>query len=365
MILRCDLIPQYQRYDKEIHAAVDRVLCSGNYILGPEVSAFEREFADYVHAGHGVGVANATDALTLCLMALGIGAGDEVITTAYTAIPTVSAIIDAGAKPVFVDVDPNTYLIDITKIPAAITPRTKAIMPVHIFGNFVDVLALRKLVGKLPVIEDASQAHGASLGGKPAGSIGEFGVFSFYPTKNLGAYGDGGMIVTPDAEMAARLKRMRMYGMVDRDHIDITGINSRLDEMQAAILRVKLRHLDEMNENRARMAKRYQAELDPRLFDYQVITPGAKSCFHLFVPRTKVDRAALRAHFEAHQIQTTVFYPVPLHLQEANRFLGHRPGALPNVERICERALGLPIYPEMTTEIQDRVIQVANQFRMG
>lgn len=362
MILRCDLAMQYRQYQGEIDEVVRRTLASGKYILDQELVAFEQEFAAYMGAAYGVGVANATDALTLCLMALGIGPGDEVITTAYTAIPTSSAIIDTGARPIFVDICPDTYLMDLQHVARALTPRTKAVIPVHIFGNVVDIPALRSIVGTLPIIEDASQSHGSRLGGKQSGSIGDFGVFSFYPTKNLGAYGDGGMVITPSAEHAERLKLLRMYGMAESGRIVINGINSRLDELQAAILRVKLRHLDEMNARRNLLAKRYVEELDSRLFDFQTINEGVFSSYHLFAPLAKVDREGLHRYFESEGIQTSPFYPMPLHLQKANEYLGLERGDLPMTESVCSRALGLPFYPELRPEVQDRVIAVANSF---
>lgn len=358
MIWRCDLVPQYEAYREEIHAAMDRVLATGRYVLASELEAFEREFAQYIGVDHGIGVANATDGLTLSLMALGVGPGDEVITTPFTAIPTNSAIVDSGATPVFVDVDPETYLLDLEQVAAAVTPRTRAIMPVHIFGNVVDIPRLRSLVGDVPIVEDASQAHGSLLNGVRAGAMGDLSVFSFYPTKNLGCYGDGGMVMTDRADLAERLRLLRMYGMVDKDHIVVHGVNSRLDELQAAILRVKLKYLDEMNASRRRIAARYRSELPADLFVEQGIPAGVETNYHVYPTRFSGDRDALIGRLDAEKVQTNVYYPLPLYLQEANRSLGMERGALPRVEALCERVMALPMYPELADETLDRVIEI-------
>lgn len=232
MILRCDLAAQYRRYEKEINAAIQKVLESGRYTLAEEVSAFEADFAKYLGCKYVIGVGNGTDGLILSMKAVGVGEGDEVLTTPFTAIPTVSAIIAAGAKAVFVDIKKDSFLIDIDRIPKFVTAKTKAVIPVHIFGNVVDVDRLKRIIpNNIPIIEDAAQAHGCKMNGKYAGTMGDIGVFSFYPTKNLGGYGDGGAIVTNNPDIAEQLKLKRMYGMVDKDHIVINGVNSRLDEL--------------------------------------------------------------------------------------------------------------------------------------
>lgn len=270
-VWRCDLVPQYEAYAAEINQAITRVLASGVYILGPEVRAFEKQFAAYIGMPEAVGVANATDALTLALVGLGVGPGDEVITTPFTAIPTVSAIKDLGAKPVFVDIDPDTFLMDLALVKKAITPKTRAIMPVHIFGNVVDIDALRAICGgDIPIVEDASQAHGATVRGRKAGAFGDASVFSFYPTKNLGGYGDGGIVLTQSPALADKLRKIRMYGMIDKDTIVCDGVNSRLDELQAAILSVKLKYLDDMNAKRRHLAKRYLEKLPRSRFIGQI-----------------------------------------------------------------------------------------------
>jgi dTDP-4-amino-4,6-dideoxygalactose transaminase len=364
-IWRCDLEPQHERFADAVQHAIQRVLPTGRYILASEVAAFEQEFAAYCGSKFAVGVANATDALTLSLIALGVGPGDEVITTPYTAIPTVSAIVDSGAKPVFVDICEDTFLMDISKVPAAITNRTKAIIPVHIFGNVLDVDALKQVSGDIPIIEDASQAHGSTLRGKKAGSFGEMGVFSFYPTKNLGAYGDGGIVVTDDAVLAEKLRKLRMYGMVDKDHIAYHGVNSRLDELQAAILRVKLPQLDLMNQQRRDIAARYESELHAGSFIFQTIPPETVSNFHVFVARYLGDREALIAHLDRRGIQTNIYYLLPLHMQQATRNLGYEKGAFPVAERLCQQAIALTMYPELDASVLEMVIESINAYEVA
>jgi dTDP-4-amino-4,6-dideoxygalactose transaminase len=364
VIWRCDLIPQYENYREEIHEAISRVLSSGRYILAKEVDAFEKEFAEYLGVRNVVGVANGTDALTLSLMALNIGQGDEVVTTPFTAIPTVSAIIDSGATPVFVDVCEDTFLIDIDKITEVLSPKTKAIVPVHVFGNVVDIPRLRKIIGPdIAIIEDACQAHGSKFQNKQCGSMGNMAAFSFYPTKNLGAYGDGGAVVTNDDEIAKKLRLLRMYGMTDYNHTVIHGINSRLDELQAAILRVKLKYLDTMNEKRYRIAKHYHEKLNPELFQNQEITSGAYSNYHVYVTKYSGNRSQLIQFLDSHQVQTNIYYLLPLHLQEANKYLGFKKGCFANVEKICERVIALTMYPELSLDVQDNVIGLINKFR--
>ena len=363
MLWRVDLSKQYERYRREIDAAIERVLLSGRYTLSGEVKSFEDEFARYTGVQHAVAVANGTDALILSMKVLGIEPGDEVITTPFTAIPTVSAIAAAGATPVFADVDPDTYLIDLEKIPPLITEKTRAVMPVHIFGNVVDVEKLKGMLpGELAVIEDACQAHGSTLRGKKAGSLGDLNAFSFYPTKNLGAYGDGGMITTDNGEHAERLRLLRMYGMTDKDHTIIPGINSRLDELQAAILRAKLPHLDTMNESRRRIADKYRSSLGDSFFRHQEIPDGVESNYHVFVTRYRGNREKLISYLDENEIQTNIYYLCPQHLQEAYAPLGYRRGSLPCAERLCGEVIALPLYPEMEDELQARVLQTINRF---
>jgi len=362
LIWRCDLVPQYETYKEEIDQAINRVLSSGQYVLGKEVSSFEKEFAEYIGSEFAVGVANGTDALTISLMILGIGTGDEVITTPFTAIPTISAIIDVGAKPVFVDIDEDTLLLDLSKIEAAITKRTKAIIPVHIFGNVVDIPKLKQIAGKIPIIEDACQAHGSTLDGKKAGSFGDIATFSFYPTKNLGAYGDGGMIVTNSEKYYKKAKLLRMYGMVDYHHIVINGINSRLDELQAAVLRVKLKYLDDLNRKRNLIAQRYIRELSKKKFINQKINSNVFSNYHVFATRFEGDRESLMNYLDSENIQTNIYYLMPPYMQEANKYLGIKRGSFPVVEKVCDQVIALPMYPELKTEILTTVINTINNF---
>ncbi len=363
MIFRCDIEAQYRVYAAEIDAAIKRVLNSGRYTLADEVSAFETDFSNYLECKFAIGVANATDGLMLALKAYNIGDGDEVITTPFTAIPTVSAIIATGAKPVFVDIDANTFLLDIEQVPHHISPKTKAILPVHIFGNVVDIERLKKLVpSHIPIIEDAAQAHGSKIGGKHAGTMGHMGVFSFYPTKNLGGYGDGGAIVTNDEGLAEKIKLMRMYGMVDKDHIIINGINSRLDELQAAVLRVKLRHLDDMNRRRNDIANEYIKRLENRPIQFQFINSGVYCNYHVFAASVGEKRTALMDYLDQRDIQSNVYYLIPLHLQKANRFLGYRKGDLPVTEKLCDDVLALPMYPEFPKKLLEKTIMTINGF---
>ncbi len=363
MIWRCDLLPQYLSLEQELLVAYRRVMESGRYLLGRELKSFEESFAAYIGVKHAVGVANGTDGLILALRALNIGEGDEVITSPFTAIPTVSAIIDAGAKPVFVDVCPETYLIDIGRIKDAVTSKTRAVMPVHIFGNVVDVEAIRPEIGSgIAIIEDACQSHGSKIHGRMSGSMGDLGIFSFYPSKNLGAYGDGGMVVAGEPGLAERLKLLRMYGMTDYNHIVINGINSRLDELQAAFLQVKLKYLDANNEKRNTFAARYKKELDSDFIFHQFIPPAVFSNYHVFVSRVPEYRDELVRHLEKEGIQTNVYYLIPLHLQKALEYLGYRRGDFPQAEKLCAEVIALPMYPEMTADTQAMVIERINGF---
>jgi dTDP-4-amino-4,6-dideoxygalactose transaminase len=363
MIWRCDLLAQYHACQREIDAAMSRVLQSGRYLLAEENKAFEAEFAAYVGTRRAIGVANGTDALILAMKALGVGPGDEVITTPFSAIPTVSAIVDTGAKPVFVDVHGDTFLLDVEQVKAAITPRTKAILPVHIFGNVVDIRRLRSLVGpEIPIVEDACQAHGSTLGGVKAGGMGDCSAFSFYPTKNLGGYGDGGLVASNRDDLIDRISLLRTYGMTDYHHIETHGRNSRLDELQAAVLRVKLPHLEAMNQRRRQIAKRYLRDLPDRLFVFQKIPDNVVSNQHVFVCRFLGDRSRFMAFCDEHGLQTNIYYLLPLHLQQANAHLGMKPGALPVVEQLCNEVVALPMYPELPSEILDRILEIVNQY---
>ena len=363
MIPFLELKSQYDSIKEEIRQAIDGVLESGWFILGKNVEAFEVEFAQYCGVRFGVGVSSGTDALHLALRACGIQPGDEVITVPNTAIATALAITMAGGTPVFVDIDPQSYNMDVSQIESAITPKTKAILPVHLFGQTADmdpILALAKGRG-LKVIEDACQAHGAEYKGKKAGSLGDVGCFSFYPTKNLGAYGDGGMVITNDEEIAHRVRLLRNYGERERYYHAIKGFNSRLDELQAAVLRVKLKRLDEWNSARRERAKLY----NDLLANNGIITPAemdyGKHIYHLYVVRTKF-RDELRRFLESRGVGTLIHYPVPVHLQEAYGDLGLKRGALPVAERYADEILSLPLYPELTREDQETVASLIREF---
>ncbi len=348
MIPAVDLKAQYSAIRAEIDEAIKGVLESGHYILGENVRALESEFARYNHCRYGISVASGTDAIHLALLACGIKKGDEVITVSNTATPTVLAVSYTGATPVFVDIDPDTYNMDTSKLEKAINGRTKAILPVHLYGQPADmgpVMELAKAHG-LRVIEDAAQAHGSEYRGRKAGTFGDVGCFSFYPTKNLGAYGDGGMAVTGSADIAKNLRLLRNYGQVKAYHSLVKGFNSRLDELQAAILRVKLRHIDAWNGTRRSNALMY----DEMLRDSGVVTPAegpnARHVYHLYVIRCK-NRDKLRRRLESYGISTNVHYPVPVHMQKAFRDLGMAKGGLPVTEKYAKQILSLPMYPEL------------------
>ena len=362
-----DLKRQYQAIGADVSAAVLEVLASGAYIGGPIVQNFEQQFATYVGTTECVGCNSGTDALYLALRAMNIGAGDEVITTPFTFIATAETISGVGAKPVFVDIDLATFNLDLSQLAAAITPRTKAIMPVHLFGNPVDMTELMSIATQhhLTVIEDCAQATGAKWQGKPVGSIGHFGCFSFFPTKNLGACGDGGAITLNDARLAADLQMFREHGSRQRYYHEAIGVNSRLDAIQAAILRVKLPHLDLWNQQRSAVASRYQQLLAniPGIITPQV-TPGGESAWNQYTIRvvapTGTDAAAhrdrVRASLQEAGVISMIYYPLPLHLQAVYQNLGYPVGSFPNTERVSHEVLSLPMFPELTFEEQQRVI---------
>lgn len=349
----------HEQLAEELHAAMRRIFESAWFVLGREVEAFEREFADYHGGGYAIGVANGTDAIELALRAAGIGCGDEVITVSHTAVATVCAIERAGALPVLVDIDPLTYTIDPEAASAAVTPRTRAIVPVHLYGQTADMDRLRALARRhgLLLVEDCAQAHGARYAGQLAGTMGDLAAFSFYPTKNLGALGDGGAILTRDAALAERLKRLRNYGQVHRYEHHERGCNSRLDEMQAALLRVKLTHLDEHNNWRRRLASHYKRNLvhSESLATHPVESTSAYHVFHLYVVRHP-QRDELRANLNRAGIGTLIHYPVPVHLQPAYRDLGYKRGSLPHTERAADEILSLPLYVGLTETDVVRIV---------
>ncbi len=359
-----DLSRQYAAIKPEMDAAIAGVLAEGSFILGENVTAFEDEFAEYCGVYHAVGVGSGTEALHIALLALGIGAGDEVITVPHTAVATVAAVELAGARPVLVDVDPQTMTMDARLVEDKITRRTRAILPVHLYGHTADLDPLLALARRknLALIEDCAQAHGAEYHGKRAGSLGIVGCFSFYPTKNLGAYGDGGMVVTSDVAVARRLRLFREYGWEQRYVSSVRGgVNSRLDELQAAILRVKLRHLDEWtNARRARAAQYNEA-----LAGSAVLTPVEKSfarhVYHLYVIRSQ-RRDALRQYLKDNGVGTAIHYPVPVHLQPGYADLGSGRGSFPVSEQLAGEILSLPMFPELTAKETQQTAALICQF---
>ena len=362
MIWRCDLTAQYRELQAEVDEAIQAVLMSGRYVLGPNVEAFEEEFARYLGVGHAVGVNSGTDAIVMALWVCGVGRGDEVITTPFTAIPTYSAIKHVGATPVFVDIDPRTFLMDLTRVADAVTERTRAVVPVHLFGNVIDVEQLRRIVGPdVRIIEDCAQSHGASIRGRMTGSFGDASAFSFYPTKNLGGYGDGGLVATNDASLAAAARSRRMYGMVSKDEFVEDGINSRLDELQAAILRVKLRHLDRMNARRRAIATLYGELLDARVTPQRIagdVTPN----YHVYAATYSNHRDALVAALERDSIQTNVYYPMPITAQRGYR---GRSFTLDVATEVSRRIIALPMYPELPESVVRTVAAAVNGFADG
>ena len=352
-----DLKLPFLEIKEELEAAYHRVMESGWFILGKELEAFEAEFAASCNVKHCIGVGSGTEALHLALKACGIGAGDEVITVSHTFIANALAISWTGAKPVFVDIDPMTYVMDPILTAKAITPRTKALLPVHLYGQCVDMDPIVALAQEhhLWVIEDAAQAHGATYKGRKAGSLGHLGCFSFYPSKNLGACGDAGAVTTNDPELAKALRRLRNYGQSQRYHHVGIGYNSRLDEMQAAILRVKLPHLDKWNKDRGRLAAMY-TQLLSGVVEIPSQKNGHDHIYHLYVIRTD-KRDQLQAHLEAKDIQTLIHYPVPIHLQEVYGEMNIPRGSFPVTEKIATQILSLPIYPGMSQHALESVTE--------
>ncbi len=364
-----NLKAQYRTIREEIEQVVQNVLEAQMFVLGPEVAALEAEVADYCGAAHGIGCASGSDALLLPLMALEIGAGDEVITSPYTFFATAGAIWRTGATPVFVDIEPDTYNIDPALIEAAITPRTRAIIPVHLYGQTADMGPIREIARRhrLVILEDAAQAIGASYHGSRAGTLGDVAAFSFYPSKNLGGFGDGGMMTTDDPLLARRMARLRVHGMEPKYHHHEVGINSRLDALQAAVLRVKLRHLDEWTDGRRAVADRYRTLFASHGLDGRIGLPSEHpGYFHVYnqfvirVPTTLRDR--LRDHLAARKVGTEIYYPIPLHLQGCFASLGHRPGDFPRAESAARETIALPMYPELTDSEQRYVVGAIHQF---
>lgn len=356
MVPMFDYRPQYRKFQREILDAITQVLDSGRLILGPSVEAFEWNFSRLLsQQGHGVGVGNGTDALAIALRALGIGPGDHVLTVANTAVATVSAIRMAGATPVFCDIDPRTFLMDTADAEARVTEKTKAIIPVHLFGNAVDMEAVLALAGRhdLRVVEDCAQACGTTFRGRAVGTWGDVGCFSFYPTKNLGAYGDGGLCFTRDEGLADSIRRIRTYGCARNLQAECEGVNSRLDELQAAVLDVMLRHLPECLDERRRLAAMYSDCLPPGC-SMQCITPGARHSYHLVVIQSD-RRDSLISRLESADIRYGIHYSTPIHRMTAYRFLGYTAGSLPVTEAAADRILSLPCYPGLPLNAVEKV----------
>lgn len=359
-----DLVPQFNSMSAEIMAAVEKVFAEQKFILGDEVANLENEIAEYCDARHAIGCNSGTDALIIALQALGIGEGDEVITTPFSFFATASSICRAGATPVFVDIEPDTFNLDPEAVEQAIGPRTKAIMPVHLFGQCCDMDSLWRLAQKydLEIVEDACQAIGAEYQGRRTGVLGSVGCFSFFPTKNLGGAGDGGMMTTDDPELAARLKRLRVHGDVGQyEHIEV-GMNSRLDSLQAAVLRVKLKQLDNWSAARQRNAKAYGDMFrQEQVLDSIVLPkcgPNRRHVYNQYCVRVRNGhRDHLMQQLRNRKIGCAVYYPKPLHLQTCFKYLGYRPGQFPEAEAASREILALPSYPELPAADQHRVVK--------
>ncbi len=353
-----DLKLQFNEIADEIRSAIDEVLESQRFILGPTVAEFEKEVAAYCGAQHAIGVSSGTDAILVSLIALGIGPGDEVVTTPFTFFSTAGCISRVCAKPVFVDIDPRTFNINPELVEAALTEKSKAIMPVHLFGQCakMDPILEAAKKHKLHVIEDAAQAIGAIYSGRKAGTMGDLGCFSFFPSKNLGGFGDGGMVVTNDAELAEKTRMLRAHGSKPKYHHSLIGGNFRLDALQAAILRVKLKYLDSWSERRRQNAAVY----DQLFADLPVVTPHIErhnvSIYNQYVVRVE-GRDSLRSSLKDAGIGTEVYYPLPLHLQKCYEHLGHREGDFPEAEKAAAESLAIPVFPELTREQQDYVVE--------
>lgn len=351
MIPLLDLVAQYHTIKSEIDAAIQSVLESGKFILGPNEKAFEEEVAAYLGVKHAIGVASGTDALVIALRAAGIGYGDEVIVPAYSFFATAGAVLTVGAVPVFVDIDPLTYLIDTAAIQAHITEKTKAILPVHLYGQPADMDHIMTIASQyhLTVIEDNAQAFGAEYKGKKTAAIGHLGCLSFFPSKNLGAYGDAGMVTTNDDTLAEQVRMLRVHGWKKKYFPEMLGYNSRLDELQAAILRVKLKHLDSWNAQRRDLAHLYSKKLAPQGIQVPSEASDRTHVYHLYIIRS-AQRDHLQHQLKAQGIASEVYYPQPLHLTAPCQDLGWHPGSLPVSEQASRETLALPLYPEMTAD---------------
>lgn len=364
-----DLQAQYVSLRDDLQRAVERVMSSQRFVLGDEVRGLENSIAAYCETKHAIGCASGSDALLLALMALDVKAGDEVITTPFSFFATAACITRLGARPVFVDIDPRTYNIDVSQVADAVTSRTKAIMPVHLYGQCAAMDPLLD-VGKrrgVPIVEDAAQAIGAADNGRPAGSMGLIGCFSFYPTKNLGGAGDGGMLTTNDDDVAARLRRLRAHGGANEYEHDEVGINSRLDELQAAVLRIKFPSLDRWSNERAQKAAVYTKLLNEAELSFSLAPPHVREdgrhIFHQYVIRVPGNRDALTEHLKSRGVGTKVYYPIPLHLQTCFNYLGYKEGQFPESESAAKETLALPVYPELSEEQQVYVVESIKSFK--
>ena len=363
-----DLQAQYVSLRDDLQQAVERVMSSQRFVLGDEVRGLESSLAEYCQTKHAIGCASGSDALLLALMALDVKAGDEVITTPFSFFATAASIARLGARPVFVDIDPRSYNIDPARVSDAITPHTKVIMPVHLYGQCAEMDPLLDLGRRhgIPVVEDAAQAIGATDNGRRAGSMGLIGCFSFYPTKNLGGAGDGGILTTSDDEVAARLRRLRTHGGSNEYEHEEIGVNSRLDELQAAVLRVKLPSLDKWSDERARKAEFYTSLLNDADLRFPLVTPQVRSdarhIFHQYVIRVPGNRDALMEHLKSRGIGSKVYYPIPLHLQACFSYLGYEKGDFPESEAAADETLALPVFPELTKEQQVYVVEAIKSF---
>jgi dTDP-4-amino-4,6-dideoxygalactose transaminase len=363
MIPLVDLKKQYESIKAEIDGAIKDVVESSQFILGERVEAFEADFASYCETRYALGMNSGTSALHLALLVAGVGPGDEVITVSYTFVATAATICYTGATPVFVDIDPHNCTIDPAKIEAAITPRTKAIMPVHLYGGCADMDPILEVARRhnLIVIEDAAQAHGADYKGRRAGSMGDLACFSFYPGKNLGAYGEGGAVVTSDERYVEPLKQLRDQGQSKKYYHTLVGYNYRMEAIQGAVLGVKLKHLDDWNAVRRKHAAVYSRELADSGLRLLEELPDTKSVHHIF-PLFSTQRDALREHLQKAGISTGLHYPIPVHLQPAFRHLGYEEGDLPETERACKEVLSLPMYPELPDEAVLSIVDSVRQF---
>lgn len=366
MIPILDLKEQYHSLREEILAAVEGVFESGVFINGPNVKALESEVAAYLDAAHGVGLNSGTDALHLALRALDIGPGDEVITTPFTFVATTEAIGIVGATPVFVDIDPQTYNIDPKAVEAAITPRTRAIIPIHLYGcpaPMDELLAIAKNHG-LAIVEDCAQAIGAKIGDRYVGTLGTIGAFSFFPSKNLGAYGDGGMLITNDTAIADRARSLRGHGGRVKYYHEELGVNSRLDEVQAAILRVKLPHLEAWIDRRREAAARYSASLRNLGIPLPLEPAGTRHVYHQYTVRVR-ERDRVQNDLRDAGVQTMVYYPVPLHLQKVHAALGQGEGTFPHSEAAAREVLSIPMFPELRPDAQEQVVAALERAASG